>query len=115
MAELPSPVEVTNTSETIWSEDTGRAQAGVNKAKMIGSVVATKRTHNIKWGILTEAEMISIMQKLTPGFFVFGIGTNLAQAQANAGVFYRSEISGNMLPIGGALYYKDSAVSVIEQ
>ena len=115
MSLLPSPTDVSPTNEIIWSEDTGRAQSGVNKAKMIGSVVAEKRTYAIKWGVITEAEMNAIKQKLPMGFFYFGIGTSLGSAQSDAGRFYRSEITGSMLPIGNTLYYKDVGCSVIEQ
>ena len=115
MTLLPSPTEVTPTNELVWSEDTGRAQSGYEKAKMIGSVVAEKRTYVVKWGVITEAEMNSIKSMLPKNFFYFGVGTSQASAQANAGRFYRSTITGNMLPIGNTLYYKDVSVSVIEQ
>lgn len=115
MAVLPSPSEVTSSSELIWSENTGRAQSGENQAKMIGDVVAEKRTYAVKWGVVTDAEMTSIKSKLTAGFFYFGVGTTLANAKAVATSYYRSEITGDYLPIGNTIYWKDVAVSVIEQ
>ena len=115
MAILPSPTEVTTSYEMIWSEDTGRAQSGANQAKMIGDVVAEKKTYAIKWGVITDAEMTSIKSKLTTGFFYFGVGTSLTGAKNVATKYYRSEITGDYLPINNDIYWKDVAVSVIEQ
>ena len=115
MAELPSPDEVKTTYEMIWSENTGRAQSGANQAKMIGDVVAEKKTYAIKWGVITDSDMTSIKSKLTTGFFYFGVATTLAGAKAVATKYYRSEIAGDYLPIGDTIYWKGVAVSVIEQ
>ena len=112
---LPSPTEVKPSHEIIWSEDTGRAQAGVNRAKMIGSVVDEKMSYSCQWGILSQSEFNSIKSKLAPGFFYFAVATTLASAQENAKPYYRSEISYDLLPIGNTIYYKDVAVSVIQQ
>lgn len=115
MTALPSPVQLTPTAELIWSENTGRAQSGTNKAKMIGDVVAEKRTYKIQWGYLTATEYALIKSKLTPGFFTFGVGLTPASAQAAAGRYYRSEITAEMVQVGRDYYYKDATVSVIEQ
>jgi hypothetical protein len=126
MTLLPSPTEVSPTHEIIWSEDTGRAQSGVDKAKMIGSPVAEKQTYAIKWDMLQDKNthepvpITAISNKLTKGFFYFGIGSSLSAAQANAKKFYRSEIQYELLPVwnkteGDELYYKNVSVSVIEQ
>lgn len=112
---LPSPTDVKPSQEIIWSEDTGRAQAGVNRAKMIGSVVDTKTTYQIQWGVITHDQLLEIFAKLRPGFFYFAVATNIDTARANAKSFYRSEITYDILPIGNAVYYKDVAVSVIQQ
>ena len=115
MSELPSPVELKRTSEQIWSENTGRAQSGTNKAKMIGDVVATKKTYQIKWGILTASQINTINSLLTKGFFYFAAATSLSTAQSNATKFYRSEFTYDILQAGPTVVYKDAAVSVIEQ
>ena len=112
---LPSPVSVTPTHEMIWSENTGRAQSGAEQAKMIGDVVAEKKTYAIKWGVLSATEFSAITSKLIKGFFRFGMGTSLSDAKSNSLVVYRSEISYEVLPIGNTVYYKDATVSVIEQ
>lgn len=115
MSALPSPISIKPSKEIIWSEGTGRAQSGTNKAKMIGDVVAEKDTYNIQWGILTQAEYSSILSKLTAGFFYFGIGTSLTNAKANAIKVYRSNVTSEYLPVGNTLYYKDVTVDVVEQ
>lgn len=115
VVELPSPVEVKPTMEIIWSENTGRAQSGANQAKMIGDVVAEKRTYAIKWGIISGTDFTTITGKMTAGFFYFALADSLASAKSSAVPFYRSEISYEVLPIGATTYYKDVTVSVIEQ
>ncbi len=65
--ELPSPVSLTVADEIIWSSDTGRTLAGL----MIGDVVAEKKNISIKWGVLTEAEVMLIKSRLIAGFFPF--------------------------------------------
>ena len=125
MAELPSPTDISPTEEIIWSEDTGRAQSGTDKAKMIGSVVAEKHTYGIKWGILPATNSAEpkesykrITDKLTAGFFYFCIATTPPTENNNyhnAQKYYRGEIQSDLLLVGGDLYYKDVAVSVIQQ
>lgn len=115
VVELPSPVEVKPTMEIIWSENTGRAQSGANQAKMIGDVVAQKRTYAIKWGIISGTDFTNITAYLKAGFFYFAMADSLASAKSSATPFYRSEISYTVLPIGATTYYKDVSVSVIEQ
>ena len=115
MALLPSPVSVKPSHELIWSENTGRAQSGANQAKMIGDVIAEKKTYNIQWGVISAADLSTITSKLTGGFFKFGMGTSLVAAQAAAVTVYRGTISYNVIPIGSTLYYKDCTVDLIEQ
>ena len=76
MAVLPSPVSVKEAYELIWSENTGRAQSGANQAKMIGDVIAQKKTYSIQWGVISAADLSTITSKLTGGFFKFGMGTS---------------------------------------
>lgn len=111
--ELPSPVFITPSSEQIWSEDTGRAQEGSNLAKMIGKSITSKQTYNIKWGILEPSEFSQITSKLTRGFFKFGLSTG--NSLPSGGQYYRSEITYDLLQAGNEVFYKDVAVSVIEQ
>lgn len=115
MSELPSPVELKRSNEQIWSENTGRAQSGTNKAKMIGDVVATKRTYQIKWGILTATQINTINSLLTKGFFYFAAATSSSAAETNAAKYYKSELTYDVIQSGPNVFYKDAAVSVIEQ
>ena len=112
---LPSPTEVKPSHEIIWSEDTGRAQSGANKAKMIGSVVDEKMSYSCQWGIISETEFNTIKSKLTPGFFYFAVATTQASAQTKAEKFYRSEIAYEFLQVGSTIYYKNVSVTVIQQ
>lgn len=112
LTQLPSPVSIMPTRETIWSEDTGRAQSGSNKAEMIGTAIAEKMTYAIKWGILTLAEFNTIVNNMPKGFFYFHVGTSAA---SNPSKYYRSEIAYEIISAGGVNYYKDVSVSVIEK
>ena len=61
---LPAPVSLTVNDEIIWTADTGRTLSGY----MIGDVLATKKTLSIRWGILTEDELVLIKNTLVAGF-----------------------------------------------
>ena len=115
VVELPSPVEVTPSMELIWSENTGRAQSGSNRAKMIGDVVAEKNAYNIKWGILEASDFTAITTHLKAGFFYFAVASSLASARAIATTYYRGNISYSLLSVGSETYYKDVTVDVIQQ
>lgn len=116
VAELPSPVEVKPTREIIWSKNTGRAQeTSGTPGKMIGDVVAEKKTYAIKWGIITGTDLTTITGKLTAGFFYFAMATSLDNAKNNAVEYYRSEISYDVIQVGTTTYYKDVSVSVIQR
>lgn len=115
LTELPSPIDLKKSTEQIWSENTGRAQSGSNQAKMIGDSIAAKSTYQIKWGILTAAQVTSIQNLLTRGFFYFAAATSASTAQTNAKKFYRSEITYDIVQSGPNVFYKDMSVSVIEQ
>jgi len=113
LTELPSPISVKPSMEIIWSENTGRAQSGANKATMIGDVVAEKITYAIEWDMLTATEFSLITSKLKAGFFYFDIGTS---APSSPSKFYRSEISYKIQQITASdLRYRNVAVSVIQQ
>jgi hypothetical protein len=112
---LPSPTAIKPSLEIIWSEDTGRAQSGTSKAKMIGSVVSEKKTYSLQWGVLTESQLTQIEAKLKAGFFYFAVAPSLSVAQANAEKYYRSQLSYEILPAGSETYYKNVSVNVIQQ
>ena len=116
LVELPSPVSLKNTRNKIWSENTGRAQSGTNKAKMIGDVLARKKSFEIKWGILTATEVESIISHLDNKSFVyFAAATSPSAAQSSAKTYYSSDISYEIIQSGPNVFYKDATVSMIEQ
>lgn len=112
LTKLPSPVSVMPTRETIWSEDTGRAQSGSNKAEMIGTAIAEKMTYAIKWGILTLTEFNTIVNNMPKGFFYFHVGSS---STSSPNKYYRSEIAYEIITAGGVNYYKDVSVSAIQK
>lgn len=106
---LPSPVSVTAGNEIIWSSNTGRSASG----KMIGDVIAEKKTFAITWGVLTRAELESIRTQLISGFYPFSLIEDGAVTSITA---YRGTLSATLLgSFGGVTYYKDVTVSVIQQ
>lgn len=111
---LPSPSSVKVTIEQIWSQDTGRAQSGENKAKMIGSSLTSKHTYTIEWALLEYSDYDKITDLLTRGFFYFGTGTP-TEPPNDPSKYYRSEISYEIIQVGTTRYYKNITVTVIEQ
>lgn len=112
--QLPSPTSLKVSLEQIWDKDTGRAQEGANKAKMLGESIAEKRTYAIEWGMLELADFQTITNLLDPGFFYFGVGTPTTPPSTPV-KYYRSEIQYDMVQVGTDRYYKGVSVQVIEQ
>lgn len=108
--ELPSPVSLTVADEIIWTSDTGRTLAG----QMIGDVVAEKKNLSIKWGILTEAEVMLIKSRLVPGFFPFTFHDDGLDITIEA---YRGTLTKeHMGNIGdGLYYYRSVSVDIIQR
>lgn len=111
---LPSPSKLQVSIEQIWSEDTGRAQSGENKAKMIGSSLTSKHTYAIEWAMLEHDDFQKITDLLTRGFFYFGTGTPTTPP-SDPSKYYRAEISYEVIQVGTTRYYKGIATQVIEQ
>lgn len=107
---LPSPISVDVTREEIWDADAGRNASGT----MVATFVASKRTYNIKWGVLESSDFSKITSLLSTGFFQFGEGTATAKP-SSTGVYYRSEISYTILIADTTTWYKDVSVSVIQK
>lgn len=112
---LPSPTSLKSSLEQIWSENTGRAQSGENKAKMVGDSITTKHTYTIEWAMLTDrADLTKITDLLPRGFFYFGIGTPTTPP-SDPNKYYRSEIQYEVIQVGEDRCYKNVNVTVIEQ
>lgn len=107
---LPSPVEIKSSEEVIWSSRTGRS---AGSGKMIGDVIAEKKTVTITWGVLTEAEVEKIQAAMKAGFFTFSL-YDCGEVTITA---YRGTLEKTHLGyIGdGTYYYKSVSVSAIEQ
>ena len=106
---LPSPVSVDVTREQIWNADAGRGANG----NMDATYIASKRTYNIKWGVLSSSEFSQVTTLLTTDKFSFGEGTSTTKP-SSVSTYYRSEIAYSFLQADDDVYYKDVAVSVIQ-
>ena len=106
---LPSPEEMTASDEIIWSADTGRSESST----MFGDVVAEKKTFEIHWGVLTAAQREMIRTRLVSGFFP--VTVTIGETAVTLTV-YRGTLTGSILgTFGGVTYYKDTAVTLIQQ
>ena len=106
---LPSPEEIGTSEEIVWSSNTGRSTTGL----MIGDVVAEKRTLNIRWGVITAAEYDVIRTNIRSGFHPFTLTVDGVSATITA---YRGAVTATLLgTFGGVTWYRDAAVSIIQQ
>lgn len=106
---LPSPDSIQTSDEIIWSANTGRSSTG----KMIGDVVAEKKTFAIQWGVLTKAQRDLIRSNLQSGFHSFSI---IEDGTTTTITSYRSTITFDILgTFGGVTYYNNMQVSIIQQ
>ena len=91
--ELPSPTSIQVDDEIIWSSDSGRDLSGL----FAGDVVAQKKTVTVGWGVLTEAEVKTLQQKLVAGYFPIesyrGTLSKVALGEVGDGIFYYKSAS----------------------
>ena len=110
---LPSPDVLQTTEEVIWSANAGRSISATDGALMMGDVVAQKKTFNITWGVLTQAEYNSIVSLLGTGFrpFTLVLGTQVISITS-----YRGTITAELLGApGGSIFYRNASVSIIQR
>ena len=107
---LPSPDQITVNDEIIWSSNTGRAASGM----MIGDIVAEKKNISIRWGILTESELMLIKQVMIAGIFPFSFRDDGIDFTI---LSYRGTLTKEQLgEVGdGIFYYKSASVTVIQK
>ncbi len=107
---LPAPVSMTINDELIWTSDTGRLMNGA----MAGEVVAEKKNISLKWGILTEAEMSQIRNRIVNGFFPVTFRDDGIDMTVTV---YRGTLSKEVLGrlSDGIFYYKSATVDLIER
>lgn len=99
-------------SELLWSESTGRA---AENGLMVGSVVASKRTFSIGWGVIDQAAYNAIMGMLPAGFFRFEARTYnnlLADMTAYRGAINGGEYLGKH---GGKSWWRGVSVDIVER
>lgn len=108
--ELPAPIKMSVSDEIIWSANTGRS---TNSGKMIGDVIAEKKTLDVEWGVLTAAELKKISSNLKSGFLPVSFyeeGTFITITS------YRGTLKKDYLGyFGDVHYYKNITVSIIQQ
>lgn len=107
---LPAPVKISSSDELIWSANTGRSASG----KMLGSVVAGKKTVEIAWGILSAEQVSTIMSSLSSTFFPLVFLENGASTSLTV---YRGAVKKeHMGYIGdGVYYYRSVSVSLVQR
>ena len=107
---LPAPVKISASDEVIWSSNTGRS---TDSGKMIGDVIAEKKTIDIEWGVLTAEEMKRISDNLKSGFHPVTFYDN---GEILTITSYRGTLKKEYLGfISGVHYYKNASVSIIQQ
>lgn len=116
---LPSPTSVNVTDEILWSSSTGRS---VSTGEMLGSAIASKRTLDIEWQWLTEAEFNTIKNAMPKGFFGAvkyqdSTGVDVVNmTQAYRGNIQREDGGHHKNASGGYVhYYKSVKIQVIEK
>lgn len=107
---LPSPVSLSVSDEIIWTSDTGRTLSGL----MVGDVVAEKKTVSIKWGVLTELELVLIKNTLVAGFFPISFHDDGIDITIE---MYRGTLAKEHLGwLGdGIYYYKSASVDIVQR
>lgn len=108
--DLPSPVKISASDEIIWSANTGRS---TESGKMVGDIIAEKKTVDIEWGVLTAAEMKTISNNLKSGFYPVSFYDDGEFITITS---YRGTLKKEYLGcFGGVHYYKNATVSIIQQ
>lgn len=108
---LPEPTTISSSDEIIWSSNAGRSS---ETGKMLGDVVAKKKTLDIKWEYITAQQAKVIDSTLIAGFFPITFedyGSTITITN------YRGTIQKEHLGyIGdGNYYYKSVTVNLIQQ
>lgn len=104
--ELPSPVSMSVGEEIVWSENAGRT----SNARMVGTVIAEKKTVSLAWGVLSKKEIQEIEKRIPKGFIKVYILGELYEV-------YRGTLTKEVLGyIGdGIFYYKSASTDIIQR
>lgn len=81
---------------------------------MVGEVVAEKKTISIKWGFLTESEIVLIKKGIISGFFPITFRDDGVDMTITA---YRGTLSKEQMGRldDGIFYYRSATVDIIER
>ena len=103
------PQTIVASKEIIWSSNTNRNTAG----NTIGTVITQKRTVDLEWSNLTEADVRTIENAMPAGFFRF----QFYDAVNVDMTVYRGALKKvHMGYVGdGTYYYKSVSVTLIEK
>lgn len=108
--ELPAPTKISVSNEIIWSSNTGRS---TESGKMIGDVIAEKKTVDVEWSKLTAADLKKISSNLKSGFIPVSFNDEGSVVTITA---YRGTLKKDYLGyFGGVHYYDNVTVSIIQQ
>lgn len=107
---LPAPETLSISDEIIWSASTGRTISG----DMAGDIVAEKKTLNISWGFLTEAEYLVIRNHLVAGFFPITFHDDGVDIEIPV---YRGTLTKEVLGRleDGVFYYRNASVDIVQK
>lgn len=106
---MPAPIQISDTDEIIWSSDTGRNSSG----DMVGTVIASKRTFAITWGVLDYQQVALLRSKAVAGFFPLSITDDSGTETITC---YRSTLNKEWLGIGARKrYYKNVSATFVQK
>lgn len=106
---LPAPTSLSVNDEIIWTSETGRTLSG----RMVGDLVAQKKTVSLKWEFLTEAEEKLIKNTLIAGYFPISFHDDGVDITIEA---YRGTLSKEQLGwISGIFYYRSVSVDIVQR
>ena len=111
---LPSPTNVEDTRETLWSSSTGRS---VKTGEMIGAVVAEKCTLDVEWINITASQYKLIREALYAGYFgpVEYVSSSGEEIITMSKAYRSNFASKDKGFIGSIHYYTSVKVSIIEK
>lgn len=113
--QMPEPAHqgVTITEEPIWSSDTGRAQNG----KLVGDIVAYKRTVEVRWPPLSFADSKKLRDALVNAGEFFSIWYNDFNGSTEETLtVYCSNIPRTLYSVApGIQYHQDITVTFVQQ
>ena len=112
--DLPSPTKISVIKEQLWNSNTGRS---VKTGRMLGAVIAEKRTLDVEWTKLTKSEFDEVISALSSGFF----GPVVYQTSGNSAIMTLAEAYHGPITydekgyVGNTRYYESVKTTLIER